>query len=79
MTTAQILIIIFGAIGTVVSGLLVWGIKVLISTVFSTAVQIKILNNNLENLTKSYDQIDQLKKDVNAIGKKLRGDKNGND
>ena len=80
LTSAQIILVVLGFFATVMGGLLLWGLKTLISTVFSTALEIRTLNGHIATLNKSHEEINQLKKDVNAIGKKLRGEKdNGQD
>lgn len=72
-TLTQLILLALGCFGTIFGGLLLWGIKALISTVIKTAFEIEKLNSHIEKLTKTYEDVDQIKKDLNALGSKIRG------
>lgn len=63
---------IFGAIGTMLIGMLAWGVKVLITAVFDNTVAIKVLNEKIGELVKYYSRTEKLENDVTEAHNRIR-------
>lgn len=71
-----VLIIIWtacGAIMTGILGLIFWGIKKLIVTMFENTIQIKILNGHIDNFLKVPPKVEKLERDMNIAHERIRG------
>lgn len=53
-------------------GFLVWGIKILITTVFDNTIEIKLLNKHISELVKYYAKTEKLEKDVTEAHNRIR-------
>lgn len=76
-TLITILWAIVGAVGTSLLGLIVWGIKTLISTVFENTVQVRLLNQHIEELMKLPMKVEKAERDLNNAFNMIRDMKQG--
>ena len=67
MTLESTLIAIFGSLGTIFTGLIVWGIKALVGATFENTKQLAVLSNKLETLVDKTDSIGKIKEDLNHL------------
>lgn len=63
---------ISGLLGTALLGMLVWGLKILITTVFDNTVAIKLLNERISELVKYYAKTEKLEQDINIAHQRIR-------
>jgi len=68
----QIAGLIIGGLGTIVLGLLTWGIKELIGTILSTKFELAIIKEQLKSLIEDNKSLPKMKEDLNALHSKVR-------
>lgn len=61
------ILILFTAGCTVVGGLLLWGLKSLISAVYKNTHEMAILNSKIQDIVTKTDKISKLQEDVNGL------------
>lgn len=66
-----------GGVATAFLGLIVWGIKKLITTTFENTVQVKILTGQIATLLNLPPQVEKIKSDLNEAHNRIRSLKNG--
>ena len=71
-TLIHILWSIIGAVGVAALGLLSWGVKRLIATAFENTIQIRMLNQKLEEIIGSIMKINRIEQDLNHAHAKIR-------
>lgn len=60
------------AVGTLLLGLIAWGIKAHIQTTFENTVQIKILNQHIEELLKLKPKVEKIENDLHVAHERIR-------
>ena len=60
------------AIAVSLLAMLVWGLKILITTMFENTVQIKLLSEKISELVKYYARTEKLESDVNEAHNRIR-------
>lgn len=68
----QIAGLIIGGLGTIVLGLLTWGIKKLIETILSTRLELAVIKEQLKSLIEDNKSLPKIKEDLNALHSKVR-------
>jgi len=68
----QVAGLIIGGLGTIVLGLLTWGIKELIGTILSTKFELAIIKEQLKSLIEDNKALPKMKDDLNALHSKVR-------
>ena len=68
----QIAGLIIGGLGTIVLGLLTWGIKELIKTILSTKFELAVIKEQLKSLIEDNKSLPKIKEDLNALHSKVR-------
>ena len=68
----QIAGLIIGGLGTIVLGLLTWGIKELIKTILSTKFELAVIKEQLKSLIEDNKALPKMKEDLNALHSKVR-------
>ena len=68
----QIAGLIIGGLGTIVLGLLTWGIKKLIETILSTRLELAVIKEQLKSLIEDNKALPKMKEDLNALHSKVR-------
>lgn len=68
----QIAGLIIGGLGTIVLGLLTWGIKKLIETILSTRLELAIIKEQLKSLIEDNKSLPKIKDDLNYLHNKVR-------
>jgi hypothetical protein len=63
----QSAMVLLGAAGTFVLGLIAWGIKSLISAVIKNTNELHVLNSKIENIVTDTKSIPKMKEDLNAL------------
>lgn len=75
MSEAQslsILPIILGGVGTIILGLIAWGLKALITTLLQNTFAIKLLTEKIEGLLAGQEKIPKLEQDIHEAHRKIR-------
>lgn len=75
MDSATLVTIIWsgiGALAVALLGMLVWGLKILITTMFDNTVQIKLLSEKISELVKYYSKTEKLEKDMTVAHQRIR-------
>ena len=67
MSLETIVISILGSIGTIFTGLIVWGLKSLIGAVIKNTNEMAVLSSKIETIMKNADKIPELEKDINSF------------
>ena len=67
MTTESIMIAFFGSLGTIFTGLIVWGIKALVGATIKNTQELAVLNSKLTTLVDKTDSIGKIKEDLNHL------------
>ncbi len=64
----KVALLIVGALASFVGGLIVWGLKNLISTVFENTIALKVVSEKLNEVNKTIDKIPELERDLSKLG-----------
>jgi hypothetical protein len=63
---------VFGAMGTALLGLIVYGIKAQVVATFNNTLSIQKLTDRVDELLRQYERINKMEKDINEAHVKLR-------
>lgn len=67
MSIETVIISILGSLGTIMTGLIVWGLKALVGAVIKNTQEMAVLNSKIESIMKNAEKIPELEKDINAF------------
>lgn len=67
MTTTSVLVGLIGFLGTISTGLIVWGIKSLVGATLQNTKELAVLNSKLETLVEKTESISKIKEDLNHL------------
>lgn len=65
-STIKIMGMLLGSMGVLIGGLLLWGIKALISTLLKVNQEVAILNSKIGPISEETKSISKMKQDINA-------------
>ena len=71
-TLVAILWTVLGAFATAFLGLIVWGIKKLITTTFNNTIAVTLLNSHIEELLKLPPKVEKLQADMNEAHRRIK-------